>query len=432
MKLITFDKKLGLPGAICVTVGAVIGVGIFVVVGPIGADTGVWMPLAFCLAALPAVFGVLVAAALGSTIPADGGGFFYTKSLLGTKTGAAASALIVLGAMGALATVATGVADYMHYYFPVLPRPLVAAGLILLTWGVNAIGIMASEKFQIVLVVQLTSALLIVIVAGVIGGGNPDFSQPLPHGISGFAQGAVLAALSFTGYNILAELGDEIENPRRNIPLTIGLGLGIITVIYVGISWVVAGSMEVAEMKTSRVALLDTALRYLPDWFKHYLNLAALAGAVTSINAVFLAVPREFSALAEEGILPKLVMKFNSRRQTFPVGIMIVALLGCAMIALDLNVDIWGIVCVAGLILAAGLISIGVFRLFSRFPDKVASAPIPIRKYWLYPAAVLSVISSLAFGGLAIVFFWPVGVAAAVLIVGALLLCLRSRPEFAD
>jgi APA family basic amino acid/polyamine antiporter len=372
-----------------------------------------------------------VAAALGSTIPADGGGFFYTKSLLGRHSGAAANALIVLGAMGALATVSTGVADYLHVYFPEIPRPVTAGALILLSWGINALGIMASEKFQIVLVIQLTSALLIVIGAAILGGGNPDFSKPLPNGIPGFAQGAVLAALAFTGYNILAELGDEIENPRRNLPLTIGLGLGIITLIYVGVAWAVAGSMNLAELQTSRVALLDTAMKHLPDWFKHYLNLAALTGAVTSINAVFLAVPREFSALAEEGILPAAVLKFNPRRQTFPVGIAIVAVLGCAMIAVDLNVETWGIVCVAGLTLAGGLISAGSFRLVSRFPDQVKSAPIPIRKYWLYPAAVLAVLSALAFGGLAVVFCWPVGLAAAVLVGVALLLCFRRRRESA-
>ena len=43
MKLITFEKKLGLPGAVCVTIGAVIGVGIFVIVGPFGALARVWM-----------------------------------------------------------------------------------------------------------------------------------------------------------------------------------------------------------------------------------------------------------------------------------------------------------------------------------------------------------------------------------------------------
>jgi len=154
MKLLAFEKKLSLSGAVCVTVGAVIGVGIFVIVRPIGNATGPWMPVAFAVAALPAIFGTVVAVSLGSTIPADGGGYYYTKSLLGRYPGAAASAMVVFGAMGALATVSVGIANYLQPYLPGIPAPAVSIALILLSWGVNHAGIMASERFQIGMVLQ--------------------------------------------------------------------------------------------------------------------------------------------------------------------------------------------------------------------------------------------------------------------------------------
>jgi APA family basic amino acid/polyamine antiporter len=425
MKLLHFEKKLGLAGALSVTVGAVIGVGIFVIVGPIGALCGAWMPVAFAAATIPAIFGALVAAALGGTIPADGGGFYYTRCLLGRYAGVTASALVVLGAMGALGAVATGVADYLSVYVPGLPRPLVAIALILGSWGINAVGIMASEKFQIAMVAQLVSALLLVIVAAVLGGGNPDFAEPLPQGTGGFLQGAVLAVLTFVGFNILGELGDEVEKPHRTIPLTIGLGLGIIAVIYIGVGWVVAGTLSPTELEESRVALLDVSLRHLPGWTTHYLNLAAVAGAVTSINAVFLAVPRELSALSEEGVLPRWIMRFDAERQTFPVGIALVAVAGCAIILLDLDVDIWGLVTVAGLMLASVFFALGAFRLFARYPDEVAASPLRLRPLWVFPSSALSAVSSLAFGALAVVFYWPVGVVAGGMVAGALWLCWR-------
>lgn len=407
MKLISFKKKLSLFGAISVTVGAVIGVGIFVIVGEIGANSGPWMPVAFGLAAFLAIFGTMVAIALGSTIPADGGGFYYTKSLLGRIPGIAASWLIVIGALGSVAAVSLGVADYMRAYMTDSPewhRPLIAIGIIFLTWAINSAGIMASEKFQIAMVVQLASALIIVIVVALVKGAHPDFSEPLPNGVGPFIQASVIAVMSFTGFNIIGELGDEIENPRRNVPLTIIIGLGIITFIYVGIGWVVAGTLGVDELKVSRVALLDTAMHHLPPWFKHYLNVAALAGAVTSINAVFLAVPREFTAQAEDGLLPEWIMRFNPERQTFPIGMGIVAVSGTVLVLFNFGVDIYSLLCVAGLILANVLFSIGSMRLFSLFPEKVATSPIKIKKAWLYPAAILSTIFSLGFGVLAAIF----------------------------
>jgi APA family basic amino acid/polyamine antiporter len=435
MKLLSFEKKLGLPGAICVTVGAVIGVGIFIIVRPIGNDSGSWMPLAFSAAALPAIFGTLVAISLGATIPADGGGYYYTKSLLGHYFGAAASSLVVLGAMGAMCTVSVGVAEYVSLYFPAVPKPLVAIGLILLTWVINSFGLMASEKFQIGMVVQLASALIIVIIAALIGGGHPDFSQPLPKGIPGFLGAGALACLAYTGFNIVGELGDEIENPRRNIPLTIVFGLAIIIFIYVGIGWVVAGTLGPKELNESDVPLLTTALFYLPDWMKHYINLAALAGAVTSINAVFLAVPREFSAMAEDDILPRWIMKFNPERGTFANGMAVVAITGCLMMLfnfsedLAVSVDQWGVVCVAGLLLANVLFSVGVFRLFKLYPDKVASSPLSISRSWLFPAGALSALFSLAFGVLAINEWKINGVLVVVFILTAEFLCFRALAQ---
>mgnify|MGYP003877697923 CR=1 FL=1 len=409
MKLIHFEKKLSLAGAICVTVGAIIGVGIFIIVGPIGRDSGAWMPLVFVIAAIPAYFGAAASSALGSTIPADGGGFFYCRSLLGRPAGAVTSMLIVIGAMGAMGTVSVGVANYLAIYAPEIPRPVTAISLILLSWFINYVGIMASEKFQIILVVQLVTALLLVIVAGIIGGGNPDFSQPLPKGTGGFIGAAVLACLAYTGFNIVGELGDEIENPRRNLPITIMVGLGIVAVIYIMCGWVVAGSLSVDEMATSKVALMDTAMRHLPRWTQHYINLAALGAAITSINAVFLAAPREFVALAEEGILPKWFMKFNPKRQTFDNGMYLVLAVGCGMMLLQRKADDWGLMCVAGLLLSNVILSFAAFFIFKKFPDKVATSPAPLRKWWVYPCAGLSALFSLAFGALSFTQWLPVG-----------------------
>jgi APA family basic amino acid/polyamine antiporter len=315
----------------------------------------------------------------------------------------------VVGALGSIGTVSLGVADYMGYYFPVsaLPpwlRVSIAVGLILLTWGINALGIMASEKLQIGMVVQLASALIILVVIVIVFGHAPDFSQNQPASSGSFLMASAMAMLSYTGFNIIGELGDELENPRRNVPLTIIIGLGIIIFIYVGIGWIVSGTLVTAEaMSHSRAALLDTAMKFVGEhkWFMHYLNLAAVLGAVTSINAVFLAVPREFSAQADDGILPRGIMKFNPKRQTFPIGMGIVAVAGAIICLPDFKVGTYGYLCVSGLLLANVLFSIGALRIFKLFPDKVATAPIPIRKWWLLPAAVISALLSLGFGGLA-------------------------------
>jgi len=402
MKLISFQQKLSLPAAIAVTVGAVIGVGIFVIVGPIGAKTGGFMPLAFVLAALPAIFGTLASIALGGTIPADGGGYFYSKSLLGPKMGVLTSCLVMIGAMGAAGTVAIGIADYIRIYFPDLSRPGLAVLMVVGTAAVNYLGVMASSWFQIFMVVQLVTGMGGFIIAGLLLGRAPTLAAGLPAGPGGMAFGTILAVLCYTGFNIIGELGDEIENPRRNIPITIALGLGIVVFLYVGTGWVVSGNLSLAEMQTSPVALVAAALKFLPRWTMHYLNLAAFFAGITSINAVFLAVPRELVALTEDGLLPKWMLRFNPKRQTFTVALTLVTLAGALMVLTNYNPDFFGMFCVAGLMLANAILSVGAFRLFTLFPDKVKSAVFPIRKAWLYPCAAISAVLSFAVGGFAV------------------------------
>ena len=299
--------------------------------------------------------------------------------------------------------------------------------MILLTWAINWIGVMASARFQVITVIQLITGMLLVIIPALIGGGNPDFSQPLPAGSVGFMKALVVAMLTYTGFNIIGEMGDEIENPRRNVPLTIIFGLGIVIVLYVGIGWVVAGTLTVPEMAASQVAVLDTAMHYLPRWTSHYINLAALAAAITSVNAVFLAVPRELLALSGEKMMPGWLVKFNSKRQNFPIAMAIISIASCGLTLIKLTPDQWGTFCVVGLLAANTLFSIGALRLFKRFPAEVANAPLPIRKWWVLPAAVRSAIFSAACTGMARYSFRPTQIATVVLIVIGLLLVWSVR-----
>ena len=121
-------------------------------------------------------------------------------------------------------------------------------------------------------------------------------------------------------------------------------------------------------------------------------------------------------------------MTFNPKRQTFPYAIAITTALGVALVLLNLNPDIYGLLAVAGLMLANAILSVAAFRLTAVFPEKAASAPIPIRDRWLKPAAGLSVVLSVAFTGLSIFFYWPVGVVVAAAIIAGILICLRKSP----
>jgi sterol desaturase/sphingolipid hydroxylase (fatty acid hydroxylase superfamily) len=119
-------------------------------------------------------------------------------------------------------------------------------------------------------------------------------------------------------------------------------------------------------------------------------------------------------------------MAFNPKRQTFPAAIAITTVLGVALVLLNLNPDIYGLLAVAGLMLANAVLSVAALRLTRLFPEEAASAPIPVKDGWLTPAAVLSVLLSLGFTALAVFFFWPVGVAIAAAVAAGVVLARRA------
>jgi hypothetical protein len=96
------------------------------------------------------------------------------------------------------------------------------------------------------------------------------------------------------------------------------------------------------------------------------------------------------------------MLRFNPKRQTFTVALTLVTLAGALLVLTNFNPDFFGLICVAGLMLANAILSLGAFRLFSRFPDKVAAAEFPITKTWLYPCAAISALLSFAVGGFAV------------------------------
>ena len=139
-------------------------------------------------------------------------------------------------------------------------------------------------------------------------------------------------------------------------------------------------------------------------------------------------MPREFTALAEEGVLPKWFMKFNPKRQTFDNGMYVVLAVGCVMMLLGRTPEHWGLMCVAGLLLSNVVLSVAAVLIFRKFPDKVATSPLPLRKWWVYPCAALSALFSLGFGLLTFTQWQPVGVIVGITIVAALLLTWMARP----
>jgi basic amino acid/polyamine antiporter, APA family len=205
-----------------------------------------------------------------------------------------------------------------------------------------------------------------------------------PNGFTGIHQGAAIVFFAYIGFDAISTAAEETRNPQRNLPIGILGGLGVCTVIYVVVGFVLTGMVPYKELAVA-------------DPLSHALELAGFRvvswlvalGAAVSMSAVLLVFqygqPRIFFAMARDGLLPRWAAKIHPRTRipyttTLLTGVVVAlwALIGDAAETYDLtNI---------GTLFAFMLVSVGVLVLRYKEPDR----PRPFRAPLIWPVSVIS------------------------------------------
>ena len=180
-------------------------------------------------------------------------------------------------------------------------------------------------KLQIASWVQIIMVVLKVIALGVFAGvgifvmKNPiQLSFVSPHGITGMIMAIVLCYSACMGFQVIAEMGEEIKNPKRNIPLSMIIGGIIVLVIYILVGAVFMGSIpyDFDSMMKMKSPLIDSANTFLAPGWVGFIAFGALFAAVTALNASAIALPRELLSQARDNLLPAGIGKVSGRTLT--------------------------------------------------------------------------------------------------------------------
>jgi len=230
----------------------------------IGIDiTGYGTPWAFVLALLIVALPSFCIAALGSAIPATGGTYTYVRDLLGPKTGFVYLALLIAGQL-VLANYAIGFAEYAAALVSDINMTVVAALMMTFSFAINLLGIKVAARFQTVMVISLLVSLLLFIAYGLPRVEHFEFytqqKSIMPNGISGFIAAAYILRFSMIGSEFVSELGGDIKNPGRLIPLVMACSLILVTLLYVAISIVATSALPIAQVKGETLAVVADSI----------------------------------------------------------------------------------------------------------------------------------------------------------------------------
>jgi amino acid transporter len=396
---VKLDRPIGLLGGIALVIGGVIGMGIYALIAAVGAQAGSALWLAFVLAIIVSAVGVAPLIQIASALPRAGGGYLFTSRLINPLTGTITSFLAILGASSSTAMVSLGLSGYITPYLPFeMPVRLMAVILPVTFYLLYFLGLKLATWIQMLLAAQLVVALLVYAFGGAARVGL-DLSLSLPQGVGGLIMATILCYSVCMGFQVIAEMGEEMQNARRNIPLSLLIGGAVVLVIYIIVGAVFIGSVryDFEAIKAMSAPLMDTGRQFLPGFWVLFLSVGAVSAGLTSFNAGAIALPREIFSLARDGILPGVLGKLHPRTRTPMNAVTVYFGFTILLILLGRHIDFYGVMTAVGILLMTAIIAVAGVRLPAKFPERYASAYFKIPKFWLVVIAAVSTLSCLGF-----------------------------------
>ncbi|MCA9923585.1 MAG: amino acid permease, partial [Anaerolineales bacterium] len=339
---ITLSRTLGLVDITMIGVGAMIGAGIFVLTGIAAGEAGPALVLAFLLNGIVTTFTALSYAELGSAYPEAGGGYLWVKEGLGGTQGflagwmswfahAVACSLYGLGfgrfAVEILGLFAPGIHEHATVWTLVFMFVIVALFAYINFRGASETGLVGN-----VVTIAKVIILGVFIAFGVAAMlQRPDlnvFTESfLPHGISGVFVAMGLTFIAFEGYEIIAQSGEEVKDPKKNVPKAIFLSLIIVVIIYVLVAVVAIGAVVVpaaagnipvwdylAEAK--EVAIVRAAEQIMGGWGGILILISGLASTMSALNATIYSSSRVSFAMGRDNNLPAIFGRIHAKMKT--------------------------------------------------------------------------------------------------------------------
>ena len=333
------ERVVGVPGAVLMGLGSILGTGIFVSIGIAAGVTGPSVILAVVAAALVATFNGLSSAQLAASHPVSGGTYEYGYRYLNPTLGFTAGWMFLCAKSASAATAALGFAGYV----------LVAAGQsasthrvalaligVLVLTVIVAGGISRSNRANTTIVTFTLLALagfvafgLPSAIAGASGHLDAFFADSGEgSGASGFLHATALMFVAYTGYGRIATLGEEVHDPRKSIPRAIIVTLVATAAIYALVAFVAVASIGaggLAEATKQAAAPLEVIARGFDIPGVAWL---VAAGAVTAMLGVLLnlllGLSRVVLAMARRGDMPALFARVDAKRSSPVAAVLLV------------------------------------------------------------------------------------------------------------
>jgi len=383
-------KTLGVWDLIILGVGAIIGSGIFAIVGVAAAGengAGPALVVSMIVATVACIFSALCYSEFAAMIPVAGGAYAYTFATLGECMAWLIGWILMLEyAIGFIAVSCAWTNHFMQFikgFSNVLPAWLVnppswlindfrsatelytqqgidyhsvipticgipfcinlpAICMIILTTLILIKGTKDSAKMTGIMVAVKLGVIALFVLAGAFFVRPENWTPFAPNGFNGIFMGAFIIFFAYIGFDAVATAAEECKNPQKDLPIGIIGSLIITTIVYVLVALVLTGivptSGNVAE------GLIKAPMAYAMslvgmNWAAGLISIGSLAGLTSVLLVLHMASTRVLYAMSRDNFLPKIFLKLHPKFNTPHILTIAVGVLGIlGTMVLDLNV----------------------------------------------------------------------------------------------
>ena len=333
------ERSLSLSSVIAISLGGMLGSGIFVLPGLAAAQTGPSVWLAYLLAAICVLPAALSKSELATAMPSSGGTYVYIERAFGPLFGTISGLGLWLSMLLKSSFALVGFGAYMLVLVDLDESYIKYIAIIFLAF-IFILNITGAKKVGKVQLYIVTVSVLFLIALSFFGlqNLNTELLTPfLTDGDKGLLYTIAFVYISYSGVTKVAAIAEEIKNPSKNLPLSMLASLTAITAIYVVVSFVLVSNIPVSELATDIKPIFTLADKLGGPTIG---IIAAVVGVLTLIstaNAGVLAASRFPFAMSRDNLLPGFMSKISEKFKT-PVITIAATCIGMLLVIVFLDV----------------------------------------------------------------------------------------------
>jgi APA family basic amino acid/polyamine antiporter len=351
-------KGLGLLDATTIVMGSMIGSGIFIVSADIARQVGspLLLVATWVITAVLTTIAALSYGELAAAMPRAGGQYVYLREAFGPLSGFLFGwTMFAVIQTGTIAAVAVAFAKFTGVFFPwisaqnlLLPRfstqQLLAVAVVVFLTALNTRGVRTGAVVQNVFTIAKVGALAGIIVLGLAFGRNPaaierNFSNFWGEVNFGWTAirlvgvGMVGALFSSDAWNNVTFTAGEVRNPRRNLPLSLALGVGVVSILYLGCNLIYLSVLPLEAIQHAPEDRVATAVAagILGPAAVRVMAAAIMVSTFGCLNGLILAGARVYYAMALDRLFFRRAARLDPKRHTPVAALLMQCVWACAL-----------------------------------------------------------------------------------------------------